>query len=136
MNERHRPSTMMTPQGIPPDYNWGAFLRGITILDMRLRTTLDKLAEALDKGNENEIAALAIKKKDQEKSLINFLTQAFEETKGAIAQIDQFNPKSENYIELALEDKGQLLWLKIEQDIEQRSDEMRRKLYEIIPERE
>jgi hypothetical protein len=136
MNEKHRPSTMMTPQGLSSDYNWGAFMRGITILDMRLRTTLDDLAKALIKGNENEIAALAIKKKDQEKSLINFLTQAFVETKGAIAQIDQFDPKSENYINLAIEDKGQLLWLKIENEIEQKRDETQRKFEEIIPERE
>lgn len=135
MNDKPRPrvNTTFFPESLPANFHYANFLRGLMILDINLRQTLKQIDQAMEKGGEDEIARLAIIKSKQTDALMTFLAKAYLDTEGKIANLPEFDPKSERYFKLAIEDDGQLLWFRIKQRIKQIQDEEQQRIEQVLP---
>ena len=130
--KKPRHTTLMNPPTLPHDFNFMNFARGLSMLDIKLRETLTELENAMNKKDEEEIARLYFEKAKKTESLMKYLAQAYVDTNGEIAKIAEFDPHNERSFKLALEDRGQVLWLKIMDRIEKMREEARERAEEIL----
>jgi hypothetical protein len=117
MSERPRQSTMMSPPSLPHGFNWGTFVSQLTMLDMKIRDTIKGIDKALNEKNEERMFELRAVKEKQRHALMAFLTKAYDQTQGRIADLPEFDPDNERSFKLALMEEGEDLWESIRERV-------------------
>ena len=118
MSERPRsPNTMMSPPSLPHGFNWRLFVNQLAMLDVKIHETIKQIEEALNNNDETRMFELREIKKQQRKALMDFLTGAYDQTQGKIADLPDFDPNDERCIKLALMEEGEDLWEEIREKV-------------------
>jgi len=128
-----RITTMMSPPGLPRGFIWAVFVTQLTQLDLKIQTTIQEIDEALKQGNENRMHELITIKAQQRESLMNFLTNAYEQSNGKIAELPEFDPENERSFKLALLEEGEDLWELLSERVTRIREDQQRRMMQTLP---